>query len=254
MVVCVYMKNTNQDTRSTYIIAGAIVLAGLLVAGSIVFGGNNTNESENTNDQPAREAAAERQEPSQELDAIRPVTEGDFIRGDVDAPIKIVEYADFECPFCKRFHNTMNQLRTEYDGDEVAWVFRHFPLTSLHPQNAVPAHRAAECAAKLGGGDKAFWQFADSYFEKTPSNDRVDLSVVLPEIQRELGLDEAAFQSCVESDQFDDQIQADFQNARETGGQGTPWSILIGPDGEKFPINGAQPLGAVRALIENVSQ
>jgi hypothetical protein len=54
--------------------------------------------------------------------------------------------------------------------------------------------------------------------------------------------------------QFDDQIQADFQNARETGGQGTPWSILIGPDGEKFPINGAQPLGAVRALIENVSQ
>ncbi|MCA9363168.1 thioredoxin domain-containing protein [Candidatus Kaiserbacteria bacterium] len=89
-----------------------------------------------------------------------PVTESDNIKGNPDAGIVIVEYSDFDCPFCTRFHATMNQVVKEYDG-EVAWVYRHFPLEQLHP-NAKSVAIASECVAKLEGND-AFWKFADSY-------------------------------------------------------------------------------------------
>ena len=85
------------------------------------------------------------------------VSGDDHLRGSAEARIKLVEYSDFECPYCQRFDVTMQQVMSEF-GDEVAWVYRHFPL-SFHPQ-AQPAAEASECVAKLGG-DEAFWNYAD---------------------------------------------------------------------------------------------
>lgn len=95
------------------------------------------------------------------LENVDPVSASDHIRGNPDAEIVIVEYSDFDCPFCARFHSTMNSVMDQY-GEEVAWVYRHFPLESLHP-NAPAVAVASECVAELGGND-AFWKFADSYF------------------------------------------------------------------------------------------
>ena len=83
----------------------------------------------------------------------------DWLRGAEDAKITIVEFSDIDCPFCKRFHTTMKQVMTDYDG-QVNWVYRHFPLTSLHPDAAKKA-AAAECAGNIAGSEK-FWQFVDS--------------------------------------------------------------------------------------------
>ncbi|MBT4516971.1 MAG: thioredoxin domain-containing protein [Candidatus Komeilibacteria bacterium] len=83
----------------------------------------------------------------------------DWLRGDKDAKITIVEFSDIDCPFCKRFHTTMKQIITDYDG-QVNWVYRHFPLTNLHP-DATKKAEAAECAGDVGGSDK-FWQFVDA--------------------------------------------------------------------------------------------
>lgn len=99
--------------------------------------------------------------PKETVAAIRPVTDADHIRGSSDAPITIIEYSDFQCPFCIRFHPTMLQVMAEYEG-RVRWVYRHLPLTAIHPE-AEPAALAAECAGELGGND-AFWQFADGLF------------------------------------------------------------------------------------------
>lgn len=90
-----------------------------------------------------------------------PVTEDDHLRGDIDAEIMIIEYSDFDCPFCKRFHETMLSVIEKYPANEVAWVYRHFPLEQLHP-NAPAVALASECVADLGS-DAAFWKFADAY-------------------------------------------------------------------------------------------
>ncbi len=241
------MEETKQPTNQ-YLIPASIVIAGAFIAAALYFGGIGSN-------QPTSNVAVENQptpQPTLEegsTDAVRPVTSEDHIKGDPNAPIKIVEYSDFECPFCKRFHDTMNEIVANEANGDVAWVFRQFPLDQLHPVKARAEAMASECAAELGGND-AFWQFADRFMELTPSNNRTEIETVIPQIVREIGLDETAFQNCFESGKYDDHIEADIANAVETGGRGTPWSVLIAPNGKTFPINGAQPAQAVQQLIE----
>lgn len=86
------------------------------------------------------------------------VNEDDHLRGNPEANIVIVEYSDYECPFCTRFHTDMKEILADYEG-EVAWVYRHFPLIQLHP-NAIMVSNAAECAAEIGDNE-AFWELSD---------------------------------------------------------------------------------------------
>lgn len=91
--------------------------------------------------------------------------EGDHINGKSDARIQVVEYSDFECPFCGRFHETMNQVMAEYgESGDVNWIYRHFPLEQIHP-NAFSLAVASECVSELGGNDK-FWEFSNMIFGK----------------------------------------------------------------------------------------
>ena len=88
--------------------------------------------------------------------------EGDHLRGSIDAPVALIEYSDLECPFCKRFHPTVQEALRQY-GDQMAWAYRHFPLESIHT-SARPLAEGSECAAQLGGNDK-FWEYVDYVFE-----------------------------------------------------------------------------------------
>jgi protein-disulfide isomerase len=143
----------------------------------------------------------------------------------------------------------MNQVVEQYDDSEVAWVYRHFPLEQLHPVKARKTALATECAADQGGDD-AFWAFADRFYEITPSNNQTDTDAILPQIAREIGLDLNEFNDCVATEKFADAVDADIQNAVETGGRGTPWSIMIGPDGTKTPIGGALPYESLKPMID----
>lgn len=82
----------------------------------------------------------------------------DHWRGDRNAQIAMIEYSDYQCPYCKRVHPTLTSLLQEYDG-KVLWVYRHYPLYSIHP-DALPLARGAECAAELGD-EEDFWKFSD---------------------------------------------------------------------------------------------
>lgn len=95
--------------------------------------------------------------------AITPVSDEDWIRGDQDAEVVVVEYSDIDCPFCQQFHQTMNQVTADFSDDELGWVFRHFPLAQLHP-DAPRKALAAECVGQLEGNN-AFWQFVDELFQ-----------------------------------------------------------------------------------------
>ncbi len=241
-------KQPKLQTQTLFIPI-AIVIAGALFAGAVYMSsGNNVPVTIAANNQPQPTVPAP--QPTGSLDAIRAVGADDHIKGNPDAPIKIVEYTDFECPFCKRFHETMNQVMDKYGASgEVAWVLRQFPLEQLHPVKAQAVAVASECANELAGND-GFWKFSDRYFELTLTNNRTDINVVIPQIAKEIGLNQTDFQTCFESGKFDQHIADDSSNAVATGGRGTPWSILVTKSGKTYPINGSQPLAAIEQLIE----
>ncbi len=227
----------------------AIVIAGALIAGAVYLsagkGASNPTVAGNNN------AAANAQLPQGDtgsLDQMAAISASDHIRGNPDAPVKIVEYSDTECPFCKRFHETMKQVMDEYGkSGKVAWVYRQFPLTQLHSK-ATKEAEATECANELGGPDK-FWAYIDRLFAVTPSNDGLD-PAELPKIAQYVGLDVGKFNTCLNSGKYTSHIQSDTQNAGATGGNGTPWSIVVAKNGKKYPLSGAQPYASIKQLIE----
>lgn len=112
---------------------------------------------------------------SSSVENIKPISDQDHILGNPDAPVKVVEFADTECPFCKRFHPTMHQVIQEYGrSGQVAWVYRHFPIDEIHSKARKEA-TALECANELGG-NTTFWQYTDRLYEITPSNNNLDLN------------------------------------------------------------------------------
>lgn len=184
--------------------------------------------------------------------AVRPVDANDHVQGDPDAAIHVIEYSDFECPFCKSFHPTMQRAFEEYGkSGELAWVYRHFPLDSIHSKARKEA-QASECAAELGGNE-AFWNFASKLFEIAPSNNQLDLAI-LPDIAQGIGLDRAKFEACLSGDErggkYADHIESDLQNAVAAGGTGTPYTVVVAANGKTFPINGALPYRAVKEIID----
>lgn len=198
--------------------------------------------------QRAEEARREQREAEAQVAKLRPVSlSRDHIRGNAAAQVTLVEYSDFECPFCKRFHSTAKRLVDQSNG-RVRWVYRHFPLDELHTKARKEA-AASECAAELGGND-AFWKFTDRFFELTPSNDRTDIDTVLPQIAGELGLDKVRFAACIASGKHEPRIAEDHQNATATGGRGTPWSIVVSRSGKTYPLSGAQPYAVVKQLTD----
>ncbi len=235
-------KMTGARAPITLTIPIAIIVAGALIAGAIFLGLRG--------DSPSVAGIGEPQQAAQEtgdLKQMKPIASDDHIRGNPNAPVKIVEYSDMECPFCKRFHKTMKQASTEY-GNQVAWVYRHFPLDELHLKARKEAV-ASECAAEQGG-NTAFWKYMDRWFELTPSNNQTDIGTVLPQIAKEIGLDKAKFASCIVSKKYDAHIEENVQNATATGGNGTPWSIVVGKNGKQYPLSGAQPYSVVKQLID----
>jgi len=172
----------------------------------------------------------------------------DHIRGDKNAKVFVIEYSDFECPFCKRFHPTMQQLMTNYAG-KVAWVYRQYPL-SFH-QNAQKEAEASECASELGGND-AFWKFADKIFERTTSNGTGFAVDALGPLAKEVGLNQQAFQKCLDSGKYAAKVAQDEQEGQAAGVTGTPGNIIWTKDGKPQLIEGAVPLQTLKAAIDPI--
>ena len=222
----------------------SIVIAGALVAFAIYSSPGAKNNVPNPNN-PANQGQAAVAVAGGDM---RAIDGSDHILGNPSAEVKLVEYSDPECPFCKRFHETMKQVMDEYGKDaRVACVYRHLPLDSIHPKSRKEV-TAAECAGKLGGNEK-FWAYIDKIFEVTPSNNGLDLAL-LPKLAQEVGLDSSAFEQCLSGNEFDKFIEDSIADATRAGAQGTPYSIVISKSGKKTPINGALPYASVKQVID----
>lgn len=167
---------------------------------------------------------------------LAPVTDKDHVLGDLKkAKVVLVEYSDFECPFCARHHPTMKQAVADF-GDDVAWVYRHFPL-SFHPQ-AVPSALASECAAEQG----KFWEYGDKLFENQAAlND-----TVYAQIAKDLKLNTTKFNDCYTSKKYLDKVNEDMATGRTAGVTGTPATFVNG-----MLVSGAVPYETLRDAISS---
>jgi len=219
-----------------YAVPISIVVAGLLIAGAVYFTQQSGPSTPGTDTSKVKQ--------------VTPVDDTDFIKGSPEANVVIVEYSDIDCPFCKQFHTTMQRLVDEYGKDgKVAWVYRHFPLTSLHP-NAARHAEAAECAGNIGGND-VFWKFLDTMIAENPGNQQAD-PANYGAYAVKAGITAEALTQCIASGAMKKNVEAEYANALATGGNGTPYNILI-VKGAKDPvaISGALPYDQLKAVIES---
>lgn len=174
------------------------------------------------------------------------ITDKDHIRGNKNAKITLLEYSDFECPFCKSFHPTVAELMKTYT-DKIRLVYRHFPL-SFHA-NAQKEAEASECIAEIGGND-SFWRYTDAIFERTTSNGTGFALDKLGPLAAELGVNQNQFQSCLDSGKYEKLVKDSITEGTAAGVNGTPSTFIINSKGESQLVVGAQPIDAFKTEID----
>jgi protein-disulfide isomerase len=281
------MNNPEKPTERHIELTIAIIVAALLISGSLLFFGlqqRSVNETETaTNEeqlirkvkeeifselqngeflahqryvqkqQEAQQKARAEQEriANEKAKNVRRVSKTrDHIYGNPDAVISLIEYSDFECPFCKAFHPTAKKIVEAYNG-KVNWVYRHYPL-GFHNPAAQKEAEASECVTELGGND-AFWKYADLIYEHTTLNGKGISIDKLLSLVEEIGLDGEQFQVCLDSGKYSERVQADLQEGMNSGISGTPGNILLNNQtGEVKLKSGALPFEAMKAEIDQM--
>jgi protein-disulfide isomerase len=147
-----------------------------------------------------------------------PITQNDHVRGPAQAPITLVEYGDYQCPHCAMVHPMVNQVERYFSG-RMRFVFRHFPLTEIHPH----AEIAAE-SAEFAGTAGLFWDMHDALFE---NQSRLSIPTIFL-IAEELGLPETATRNALETGQFRKRVRGDFMSGIRSSVNGTPTFFING--------------------------
>ncbi len=233
------------------ILIAAIMFGGGFFSGSmwtensLLKGGKLAQAKGTTGDTAAPAAAGETGPTVDQLAAVPEVGDKEHLQGNKDAKITLVEYSDFECPFCGRFHPTMKQVMEEF-GDDVRWVYRQYPL-SFHP-NAQKGAEGSECVAKLGGND-AFWKYADSVFAENEKQGQISPEVINKGAEA-AGVDMTEFKKCLDSGEMADTVKAQMDAGVTSGVNGTPGTFIVTKDGAVEFISGAQPFEQVKASVE----
>lgn len=230
-----------EEKKKDFLLPGSILVAALLVSISLIYGAGKKSAENNLSadlNQNAQNSLIKTVSAN-----VRPIDGNDHIFGNPEASVKIIEYSDLECPWCKNFHPVLKQTIAAYDG-KVAWVYRHYPIDQLHPKARKEAE-AAECANELGGNEK-FWSYIDKIYEITPSNNGLD-PAELPKIAADIGLDKNKFEACLESGKYAERVSSDISDAQKAGARGTPYSIVIAKNGKKYEIPGALPFDSTNS-------
>jgi protein-disulfide isomerase len=235
------LKKTTLWKAGTFVFGVLFVIS--LFTGGFGIGGNGDTVTGNAVRQPSQPSAGGDNNPiiPTGVGSVRAedFVDDDPVLGDDDAPLTIVEFSDFQCPFCARFRTqTFDQLKSEYiDTGKVKFVFRDFPLNSIHPL-AQKASEASECADDQG----KFWEYHDKIFL-----DQRSLSVSsLKQWAVDLDLDAEEFNECLDSGKHASEVNKDLADASKAGGRGTPYFIVGGQT-----LSGAQPFTAFQAAIES---
>ncbi len=229
---------TNDNDKNVYMVPGSIIISGLIIAGT-VFATQGNCQSVNTNNDTNNDTKSVTKNTLIEEDVL-PVSEKDHVFGSRDADVFLIEYSDYKCGYCARFHNTIKKVLDEY-GDKIAWVYRHTPYQHGGKEAAV----SAECVAEFAGED-AFWSLSEDIFE----NSRSVNSEWLKDKAIKLGVNEGDYEQCIRSGKYDELITKQTMNAQALGGGGTPYNVLLTKEGGIIKFSGAQPFDNVKIFID----
>ncbi|MFC1790475.1 DsbA family protein, partial [Patescibacteria group bacterium] len=232
------------------------LLVGLLLVGAFMLGSLSTqlkglkNESPDQNDQ--EEIMADDTEVAQDQEEVLPdilpqtdreaIEDSEIFKGDPQAPVTIVEFSEYQCPFCKRYVDEAYSQIWEKYGDKIRYIFRDYPLP-FH-QFAQKTAEAARCA----GDQDQYWDYHDILFAKNSqwsSATETAIDSVLSGFAREVGLDVNQFDSCLSSGSHTAAVTADLELGKKVGVSGTPSFFINGK-----MLVGAQPFEAFQAIID----
>lgn len=220
-----------EEQGNKFLIPAAIVFAAVVIAIAVFYSAKNPSQNvKNNNDKIAA------------LATLSPVLPSDFVLGDQNAPVTIIEYSDFQCPFCANFFKeTESVLREKYiKTGKVKFIYRNF---SFLGQESFWAANAARCA---GEQDK-FWQYHDYlYGNQTGENQGAFSKDNLKGFATALGLDKEKFNACLDSEKYTDLVQEETKTGGEAGVQGTPANFI---NGTLYP--GALPTATFTQIIDN---
>lgn len=201
----------------------------------------------------AQQAAAPQVAPPEDTTPKQVSIDDDPVLGDKNAKVTLIDFTDYECPFCKRyFDQTFSQIKKDYiDTGKIKYVVRDLPL-SFHA-NAHKEAQAAECAREQGG-DTAYYKYHDEIFKRTTSNGTGLALDKLSVIANDLGLNGSTLQSCLDSEKYKGEVDKDLADASAVGASGTP-TFFIGKSTSDGVITGtkivgAQPYSAFQAEID----
>ena len=218
----------------SYLVPISIVVAGLIIGASLLFLGQNgpVNTESLPSGPPAAADQFQKVKLTEEIDASQ-----DPVLGNPEAVLLMVEFSDFQCPFCRRHHEqTFPELKAKYfDTGKVKLVFKDFPLP-IH-ENAQAAAEAGQCAFEQG----KFWEYQDKLFD----NQEALAKDGLKKYAGELGLNQAQFDVCLDSGKFRQRVKDDVALGQKLGVNGTPGFLV----GDRL-IEGAYPFSAFEAAIE----
>ncbi|MEM4326910.1 MAG: thioredoxin domain-containing protein [Candidatus Diapherotrites archaeon] len=228
-------KHKKEERTEKYYTPIAIIIAALIIATPIVMLGNDITGKLTTIAKNIEKIKIETTQPTQndtqetaetiKLD-FEKLKDDDAMKGQKDAKVTIIEFSDFQCPFCKRFYdNAYKQIVKDYiETGKANIVFRDFPLNSIHPQ-AQKAAEAAECAGDFG----KFWEMHDKLFENqtTLSTDNYK------KWAQELGIDKTKFDECLDKGKYAQEVNKDLQDGANIGITGTPSFVIVLQNTEK---------------------
>jgi len=199
--------------KKDYITPIVLIALALAIAGALALGTKKPQESA--------------------LKIPSPITEYDLIMGNPEADVLVVEYSDMECPFCKDLHETMNKVVSEM-SDEFAWVYRHFPLDSLHSKARKEAE-AVTCVSKLSTPENGF-AYLNEIMRITPSNNNLDLDTLYTEAEK-YDITKNQLDECLSSKEIKDIVENNAQEAISLGARGTPFTVIYRKSDGKMEKN-----------------
>lgn len=217
------MEEKQKPTTSNpnpYLVPMAIVLAGGLIAGAVWV----SSQREAPSTQPAQVQEGEQGAVAGETVRVEVSVDDDAVKGDPQAPLTIIEFSDYECPFCRRFfQETYPQIVKDYiETGKVKYIFRDFPLAGH--RNAQITAEAAECAGEQG----KYYEYHNKLFEnKEEWAEATDVAGLLEKYAADLGLSGTDFAACLDEHQMKDEVQKDLADGQAAGVSGTP-TFLIG--------------------------
>jgi len=236
-----------QSQRLSWLTAPvSVLIAAVMVSASILFVGGGGNFSLLNAKVPLPTADAGGGDAVVNVDDYAKLAESDEPSiGNADAPVTIIEFSDFQCPFCRRFWaDTYGQLRKEYiDTGKVRLVFRDYPLP-FH-EAAMPSALAANCAHEQG----KFWQYHDKIFSEQEKQGQGTASYGAAELKtwaQQTGLDMGKFNQCFDGSTYSGEIQNDITAGSASGVSGTPSFVINGE-----LLVGAQPFASFKAIIDS---